>query len=177
MGLATAQLLAARGAIISLADINQEALEKAVASLPCASSHKRYIVDVSDSQAVDRWIQSTVQDLQRLDGAVNMAGVITHATPVADMDDATWDYNQSVNTRGVFACLRAQIKAMSGGGAIVCSTDTHPTPAVVRDRLSPHLCITYTTMSPHRYRPPASLVNSARRETLRTQPARPPLSA
>ncbi|KAI5922109.1 hypothetical protein F4810DRAFT_306755 [Camillea tinctor] len=118
MGLATAQLLASQGAIISLADINEGALQTAASSLPGAS-HMCTVVDVRNSESVDSWIGETVQRLGRLDGAVNMAGIISPTVPVAEMSDETWERNFAVNARGVFACLRAQIRAMKAGGSIV----------------------------------------------------------
>ena len=132
MGLATAQLLASRGATLSLGDLNETALLNAVESLslPSASgfnnsrsdSEKKHIfqvIDVRRSETVDSWIQQTVGRLGRLDGAVNMAGVISPACPVARMTDQDWDFNFAVNARGVFACIRAQINAMASGGSIV----------------------------------------------------------
>ena len=133
MGLATAQLLASRGATISLGDLNETALLNAVESLslPSASGcnnrrndsekkkHMFQVIDVRRSETVDSWIQQTVERLGRLDGAVNMAGVISPACPVARMTDQDWDFNFAVNARGVFACIRAQINAMASGGSIV----------------------------------------------------------
>jgi NAD(P)-dependent dehydrogenase (short-subunit alcohol dehydrogenase family) len=119
MGLATAQLLASKGARISLADLNEDGLKAAIASLEDSSKHMYTTIDVRKSESVNSWIQSTVQTLGRLDGAVNMAGVITTATPVAEMSDEAWDFNFDVNARGVFFCIRAQLKAMSAGGSIV----------------------------------------------------------
>jgi len=119
MGLATARLLASRGAIISLADINEEAIKTATKSLPGSDKHMYTVVDVRNSESIDAWIESTLQKLGRLDGAVNMAGVITQATPITEETDANWDFNFAVNARGVFFCLRAQLKAMKAGGSIV----------------------------------------------------------
>ncbi|KAI1082090.1 hypothetical protein F5B20DRAFT_534335 [Whalleya microplaca] len=119
MGLATAQLLASRGALISLADINETAVKAATESLTNNDKHMYTVVDVRNSQSVNAWVDSTVQRLGKLDGAVNMAGVISPATPIADMTDESWDFNFEVNARGVFSCLRAQIKAMTDGGSIV----------------------------------------------------------
>ena len=124
MGLATAKLLASRGAIISLADLNGPALSTALESLPGSGGndqrHMAQVIDVRDSETINSWIQSTVQKLGKLDGAVNMAGVITPACPVARMTDADWDFNFAVNARGTFACIRAQVNAMtSTGGSIV----------------------------------------------------------
>jgi NAD(P)-dependent dehydrogenase (short-subunit alcohol dehydrogenase family) len=119
MGLATAKLLASRGAKISLADINEESMKAAVKSLPDSEKHMYTVVDVRSSESVNNWIKSTVEKLGKLDGAVNMAGVITAATPVAEETDANWDSTFAVNTRGVFFCIRAQLNAMTAGGSIV----------------------------------------------------------
>lgn len=119
MGLAIAELLASRGATISLADINGEALKTAVQSLPNSSKHVSTVVDVRSSKSVDDWIESTVQKLGKLDGAVNMAGVITPATPIVEETDEHWDFSFNVNARGVFFCVRAQLRAMKSGASIV----------------------------------------------------------
>ena len=119
MGLATAKLLASRGATISLADINEEAVKAATTSLGGSEKHMYSVVDVRNSQSVNAWIESTVQRLGKLDGAVNMAGVITPARPVAEETDENWDHNFAVNARGVFFCIRAQLKGMTAGGSIV----------------------------------------------------------
>ncbi|KAF3008497.1 hypothetical protein E8E13_005290 [Curvularia kusanoi] len=119
MGLATAQLLAARGAVISLADINEEGLRSAAASLGNGQEHMYTVVDVRNSEQVNSWIEATVKKYSKLDGAVNMAGIITKATPVKDLTDADWDFSFAVNTKGVFNCLRAQLNAMQDGGSIV----------------------------------------------------------
>lgn len=119
MGLATAQLLASHGAIISLADLNEEGLKAAVSSLSNSESHMYTTVDVRKAESVNTWIESTVEKLGKLDGAVNMAGIITPAVSIAEMTDESWNFNFDVNARGVFFCLRAQIRAMQTGGSIV----------------------------------------------------------
>ncbi|KAJ6131313.1 hypothetical protein N7523_001773 [Penicillium sp. IBT 18751x] len=119
MGLATANLLASRGAIVSLADINEPAVKAATKSLTGSDQHMYTVVDVRYSHSVDAWIDSTVAKLGRLDGAVNMAGVISPAKPITEETDETWNFNFEVNARGVFFCLRAQLRAMGDGGSIV----------------------------------------------------------
>lgn len=121
MGLATAQLLASRGAVISLADVNEEGLRSAAASLGNGQQHMYTVVDVRNSEQVNSWIEATVSKYSKLDGAVNMAGIISKATPVRDLTDADWDFSFAVNTKGVFNCLRAQLNAMQDGGSIVRS--------------------------------------------------------
>ncbi|KAI1362922.1 hypothetical protein F5Y08DRAFT_256510 [Xylaria arbuscula] len=122
MGLATARLLASRGAVISLADINETAVKDATRSLECHhdQEHMYSVVDVSKSEAVDSWIGATVKKLGRIDGAVNMAGIIKHAKPIAESTDEDWETVFAINAKGVYYSLRAQIKAMAeGGGSIV----------------------------------------------------------
>jgi len=119
MGLATAQLLASRGAMISLADVNEEGLINSIESLPRPSEHMYTVLDVRTAPSVDAWIEATQARYQRLDGAVNMAGVILSATPTSNIEEAAWDNLFAVNTRGVFLCMRAQLRAMKSGASIV----------------------------------------------------------
>jgi len=129
MGLATAQLLASRGAHISLADLN-EGLKDAISTLAGSDDkeqHLHTVVDVRKTASVDSWIEATVQKFGRLDGAVNMAGVIVKATPIADANDEDWEFVMGVNATGVFRCLRAQLRAMKEqGGSIVSGTRSRP---------------------------------------------------
>lgn len=120
MGLATAKLIAERGGCVALADINSDTLRNAVVSLTSSGNHKHYVVDVRDSVAVNAWINLVVVDFGRLDGAVNMAGVIRRAKPITEVTDEDWDGSFAVNVRGVFNCLRAQLRVMEKGGSIVC---------------------------------------------------------
>lgn len=124
MGLATAQLLASRGTIISLADINELALETAVKSLP-GDKHIYHAVDVSKSESVDAWIRKTIGTFGKLDGAVNMAGIIAPPTPLTECSDEVWDRMFAVNTKGVFNCLRAELQVMSSGASIVSRWSDH----------------------------------------------------
>ncbi|RAK75444.1 SDR family NAD(P)-dependent oxidoreductase [Aspergillus fijiensis CBS 313.89] len=119
MGLATAKLVASQGGLVSLADINEGALRKAVETLDHPERHLVFVVDVCSSDSVDQWIETTVQKFGKLDGAVNMAGVISPAKPITELTNEAWDFNFSVNARGVFYCLRAQLRAMTAGGSIV----------------------------------------------------------
>lgn len=119
MGLATATLLASRGAIVSLADLNEETIKSAAKSLPGSHRHIYTVVDVRSRKSVDSWIEQTLQKLGKLDGAVNMAGIIRPAKPITESTEDDWDSTFAVNARGVFNCLGAELKAISPGGSIV----------------------------------------------------------
>lgn len=117
MGLAITKLLASRGATVSIADRNEQSLHQAMKELS-GSGHIYEVVDVTKSQDVDRWIQRTVKELGKLDGAVNFAGIAT-LSRLVDMTDDEWDIPFNVNTKGVFFCLRAQLRVMKEGASIV----------------------------------------------------------
>lgn len=125
IGLATAHLLAARGATVSIADVREEPLKAAVDSItkasPKAKLHSR-TVNVASSQEVEAWIEEIVSQLGTIDGAANLAGVTgksTSKTHVADVEESDFDYIISVNLKGVFNCMKAQLKRMKGPASIV----------------------------------------------------------
>lgn len=123
MGLATAQLLASRGAILSIADVNASALDAALKSLAPPSNgqkqHLSFVVDVSSSAQVNSWIEDTVAVLGPLDGAANIAGVLGREARIRDTTDQEWAFVEGVNAKGVFHCLRAQLNHIKEGGSIV----------------------------------------------------------
>ncbi|KAI9691940.1 MAG: hypothetical protein M1822_008013 [Bathelium mastoideum] len=119
MGLAAARLLASRNASLSLADLNEAALKTIADSL--SGDNEGCIVmrvDVRDSAAVDAWIEKTVQRFGKLDGAVNMAGVLGPVAPMLDITPEQLDFVISVNVRGVFNCLRAELRVMKTGSIV-----------------------------------------------------------
>jgi len=126
IGLATAHYLAQRGADLSLADIAQADLDKAAESVRSQSPNVQVIssvVDVSKAKDVDSWIQNTIDDLGKLDGAVNLAAIFTEeAKGIIEMTDDTWNSMIGVNLTGLMYCLRAQMKSIAYGGSIVNAT-------------------------------------------------------
>ncbi|KAE9986161.1 hypothetical protein EG328_006424 [Venturia inaequalis] len=124
IGLATARLLVARGARISLADVQEKALQDAEASMKSAyplAEIVTCVVDVRNSASVGEWIDATVKRFGRLDGAANIAGVIKGSLKgtVETEDDENWDFMMAVNLTGVMHCLRAQLPHMRAGASIV----------------------------------------------------------
>jgi NAD(P)-dependent dehydrogenase (short-subunit alcohol dehydrogenase family) len=82
IGLATAHLLASRGATLSIADINQSALDSEVQEIQeqYGTQAIGIQVDVRKSEQVESWIKQTIEKFARLDGAANVAGVIGTCT-------------------------------------------------------------------------------------------------
>jgi NAD(P)-dependent dehydrogenase (short-subunit alcohol dehydrogenase family) len=78
-------------------------------------------LDVTDEGSVRRMVGDTVDQLGRLDFAVNNAGVNVGAALLADADIEAWDRSFAVNARGMFACLKYELQHMASqrAGAIV----------------------------------------------------------
>ncbi len=125
IGKATAFEVGSRGATLSLCDINEAAVQGVVAELKAqgitAIGRK---VDVMDSDSVDAWIADTVKQLGRIDAAANIAGIVAlPGTPVftsiTDITNEHWAAVLGINLTGLFYCLRAQLRVMTAGGAVL----------------------------------------------------------
>ncbi|KAM0277424.1 hypothetical protein ACHAQH_005786 [Verticillium albo-atrum] len=120
IGLATAHLLASRGARLSLADLQQDALlaaQKAITEANPGAEVSITVLDVRDCAAVEAWTTETAARFGRLDGAANLLSI--GVKPLSEQDLEEWDFVQGVNFTGVMHCLRAQLKTIDNGGSIV----------------------------------------------------------
>ena len=122
MGLATAQAFAEAGAAVVLADFKEDAVKATVEKL-VASGHKALAIlcDVSDDAQVAAMVDRTVAAFGRLDAAFNNAGVMARIAPTADSTREDWDRVIGINLRGVWSCMKHELRQMErqGGGAIV----------------------------------------------------------
>src|SRR6478609_7342725 len=122
MGLATARAFAEAGAAVVLADFKEDAVKAAAAEL-VAAGHRAIAVrcDVSDDAQVAAMVDSTVAEFGRLDAAFNNAGVMPRIAPTAESTRDEWDRVIGVNLRGVWSCMKYQLRQMErqGSGAIV----------------------------------------------------------
>jgi NAD(P)-dependent dehydrogenase (short-subunit alcohol dehydrogenase family) len=126
MGLATAQAFAEAGAAVVLADINEDALRAASDSLSTAGHTALGVTcDVSDEDDVAALVAHTVASLGRLDMAFNNAGIMIPPSDAADEPADNFDRVNAINLRGVWACMKHELRQMrnQGSGAIVnCSS-------------------------------------------------------
>ncbi len=126
MGFATAKAFAAEGAAVVLADINEQALRAATDEL-AAAGHKAIGVpcDVASEAQAAAMVERAVAVFGRLDAAFNNAGVQSPAVETADADGAEFDRVTAINLRGVWNCMKHELRQMrtQGSGAIVnCSS-------------------------------------------------------
>lgn len=126
MGLATARAFAEAGAAVVLADLNSRALATATDALDRADRKTLAVTcDVSNEQQVATMIEKTVATFSRLDMAFNNAGIQVPPSDAADEPGEAFDRVNAINLRGVWACMKHELRQMreQGSGAIVnCSS-------------------------------------------------------
>ena len=126
MGLDTARAFAASGAAVVLSDVNEEALRAATDELTAASHRTLGVLcDVADEAQVAALLDRTVAEFGRLDMAYNNAGIMLPLADAAEEDAEAFDRVTAINLRGVWACMKHELRHMGGqgGGAIVnCSS-------------------------------------------------------
>ncbi|MEU5397897.1 SDR family NAD(P)-dependent oxidoreductase [Streptomyces sp. NPDC005963] len=135
IGLAVARRLAAGGADVAVADINEKGARSVAHELREAYGTRAVAVglDVTDPASVETAVRTTVDELGALDLAVNNAGIGGPVAPLHHYPLDEWRRVIDTNLDGVFHSLRYELPAMlaAGGGAIVnmgssCSTNGFP---------------------------------------------------
>ena len=126
MGLDTARAFAAAGAAVVLADVDERALQAATDELTAAGHRAIGVVcDVADEDQVAALVDRAVAEYGRLDMAFNNAGIMLPLADAADEQADAFDRVSAINLRGVWACMKHELRAMrkQGSGAIVnCSS-------------------------------------------------------
>lgn len=113
IGLATALLLAERGAEVAVLDLDPTAAEKPL---------RGYVADVSDDASVRAAVTAAAEDLGGLDILVNNAGIGAVGT-VEDNNDAQWHRVFDVNVVGMVRTTRAALPHLrSSSHAAVVNT-------------------------------------------------------
>jgi NAD(P)-dependent dehydrogenase (short-subunit alcohol dehydrogenase family) len=116
IGLASARMLAARGAKLTLAARNFARVEDAASTLDAHAVS----VDVSNETSVAAAFDAARARYGAIDILINNAG-ITPSAPLHKMDLAMWNEVLAINLTGAFLCARAAIGDMydRGWGRIV----------------------------------------------------------
>ena len=126
IGLATAKAFAQSGASVALADWNEKAVRSAAEEL-AGQGHKTLAIrcDVADDAQVEAMVDQTVAAFGRLDAAYNNAGVQNELAEAADQTREDFDRVVGINLRGVWSCMKFELRQMrkQGSGTIVnCSS-------------------------------------------------------
>lgn len=122
IGRASTHRLLEAGARVALWDRNVAALGDTVQDAGSRRAEAVAIeVDVSKADSVREAFIRTLDQLGGVDGAFNNAGIGAPTTPIETIDEADYDAVLGVNLKGVWLCMREQIRHFkaNGGGVIV----------------------------------------------------------
>jgi NAD(P)-dependent dehydrogenase (short-subunit alcohol dehydrogenase family) len=108
LGLGIAEQLASNGALVYMADLQEDKVNRAADSLrPQGLKIEPAILDVTDSTAVTLLFEQIADRHGHLDILVNNAGIGQKVLPITDLDDDEWDRVLRVTLTGTFYGCRA----------------------------------------------------------------------
>jgi len=111
IGRAVAVELAANGARLALADVNEAALAETRAQLPATSDVRVYVVDVSSRDAVHGFAEQVQKDFGAVDFVINNAGIAILAT-IANLTLEEIEKVLAINLWGVVYGTKAFLPIM-----------------------------------------------------------------
>jgi 3-oxoacyl-[acyl-carrier protein] reductase len=120
IGRVTAFELAAVGADVAVASRSLEDLEAVVDELESTFDAQAIAIetDISDPDAVDEMVETTVSELGGLDILVNNAGA-SFVSETEEISSNGWDIVADINLKGTHLCSTAALPHLEGGGRIV----------------------------------------------------------
>lgn len=123
IGKAAARAFVEKGYVTVLADVDEDA-GRAVESECTGDGRRRKFItcDVADEQSVRRLFGEIISTFGKLDAAFNNVGIEGQQAATADCTASNFDHVIAVNLRGVWLCMREELKIMTkqeSGGAIV----------------------------------------------------------
>jgi len=111
------------GARVCVTDIAKEIVENTVAELDSPGSVIGLVVDVCQRPTIEAAVSTVVEQFDRMDILVNVAGGALHTPHKFDeIDEISWDKVVDVNLKGTFLCCQVaveQFRKQGGGGKIV----------------------------------------------------------
>ena len=122
IGRACAEAFAREGARLAILDWDEGGLADAAAEIEALGADvvtRR--VDVSDGPSVDAAHAHVIESFGGIDVGFNNAGIITASKAIEDTSEDDWDSVIGVNLKGIWLCVRAQVRHMRprGRGVII----------------------------------------------------------
>ena len=122
-GLTLCEALAAAGANVAVADMNEEIGKKAAGDLKdrFGGDHMFVPVNVADSVSVKTMVESVLKARGKIDIIVNNAGInmprlLVDPEGKEELTEEIWDRIVAVNQKGVFLCTQAAAREMITSG-------------------------------------------------------------
>lgn len=115
LGYAVAEELASQNAKLMLVDYNESALLDVQKELKAKYPNSTIIInvaDVSNEDAVIKYVEQTVAEFGRIDGLYNNAGIEGKQAPIADYDVHVFKKVIDINLMGVYYAMRYVIPVM-----------------------------------------------------------------
>lgn len=110
-GLGISQVLAEKGAMVLMSDVDEKVFEEAEKLTKQGLTAKAVIIDVTDTEVVNSKIQELNKEYKGIDILVNNAG-ISLLTPIEEMDEEMKRKHFDVNVNGPWNCVRAILPSM-----------------------------------------------------------------
>lgn len=125
IGLATAKLLASRGATVAICARRPDKLEEARAEIAIVGIVEAHVMDVTDEPGFSALIEDVAARHGRLDMMVNNA-MSVHYAPITKLTTEHWRKDFAVNAEAAFVGTRTAMKIMmkAGKGSIVNISST-----------------------------------------------------
>ena len=113
IGFATARRCAEEGARLVISDAHERRLGEAAEQIESATGRSplAIVCDVTKEEEVQRLFDTAASEMDRIDVAVNNAG-LGGTAEVADMTDEQWHSVIDVSLHGTFRCTRAALRHM-----------------------------------------------------------------
>jgi NAD(P)-dependent dehydrogenase (short-subunit alcohol dehydrogenase family) len=122
LGEATCRLLAAEGARVVIADIQDDKGQAVAGDITKSGGAAHYYhMDVTSEDQVKDVCAKVFEAFESLDILVNNAGITGAPKPTHEITVAEWDQILNVDAKGVFLCTKHAVPYMQrgGGGSIV----------------------------------------------------------
>ena len=117
-----AKSYAAEGAIVVIAALDKEGVEKAATEL--GPEHLGIVCDVSKDAEVKSAIEKTLARYGKLDAVHNNAGIVTPSKPLHETTDDEWNALFDVNLKSVFHTTRHAFAALVASKGCVLNTSS-----------------------------------------------------
>ena len=183
IGRATAEALAAHGASVVIADVD-DAGARATADAIGADDRVALVhADVRDEASIGDMVATAVDRFGRLDCACNVAGISTPPQAFIDVDATEWQRVLAVDLTGVFLCMQAELRQLlrqGDGGAIVnvsSGAGLVPAPGQPHYTAAKHAVLGLTKQAAQEYARNGIRVNAVLPGQTETEPMRAYLDA
>jgi NAD(P)-dependent dehydrogenase (short-subunit alcohol dehydrogenase family) len=130
IGAGTVWRFAQEGALVALADVQQEAGERLRGELTAAGHRAIYLsCDVSDPRSVEQAVAATIQEFGHLDIVFANAGINGVWAPIDELQPEEWERTHAINLKGTYLTIHYAVPHLkqAGGGSIIITSSVNGT--------------------------------------------------